>query len=95
MENILELFYDMPVGWGNALYGPDSEFESTDKIKNQNLDLLMEDLTEKQKEWFRGYRDADGKIARMIHTDEFSYAFHLGAQLMLELTRGKERLLGE
>lgn len=94
MKNILELFYESPIGWRDSLHGQDSTFVKTARIKCDALDRLMDSLTDNQKEWFETYSGADTKIEGMIHFDQFSYAFHLGAQLMLELVRGKEELLG-
>lgn len=94
MKSILELFYQQPTSWRENLHEPDSIFVKTARIKSENLDLLLKDLTDNQKQWFDAYCDADGKIEEMIHFDQFSYAFHLGAQLMLEMIQGKQELLG-
>ncbi len=94
MKSIMELLYNEPLnGWRSGTHAPDSEFVRTARIKSENLDMLMDSLNDSQKEWFEGYSQADGKIESMTHYSDFCYAFHLGAQLMAELIRGKEELL--
>lgn len=94
MKSIMELLYnELPGDWRSVTHKSDSEFVRTARIKSENLDMLMESLTEEQKEWFEGYSQADTKIEGMIHYDDFCYAFHFGAQLMAEMIRGKEKLL--
>lgn len=93
MDSILELLYDVPASWSGDPQGPDSEFVKTARIKYGHLDKLMDGLTESQKELFEAYCDADTKIEGMIHSSQFSYAFHLGAQMMLELIQGREKLM--
>lgn len=93
MKSILEMFYDLPGSWSGSLREPDSSFVKTAKIKSEYLDLLMAGMTDSQKELFENYSDADTKIEGMIQFDQFSYAFHLGAQLMSELMRGQAKLL--
>lgn len=94
MKNIMELLYSEELnGWRSGTHAPDSEFVRTARIKSENLELLMSGLDASQKDWFDAYSEADGRIESMMHYDNFCYAFHLGAQLMAELIRGKEELL--
>lgn len=88
MKNILELFYDQP----SRIYGQDSPFVRTARIKNENMEMLNDSLTDEQKEWLEAYFDADSKIEGMIGFDRFRYAFHLGAQLMAEMIEGKDEV---
>lgn len=94
MENIMELLYYEPLGgWRSGIHAPDSEFVRAARIKKDNLERLMNSLDSSQKDWFDSYTQADGEIGSMMNYDSFCYAFHLGAQLMSELIRGKEELL--
>lgn len=89
MENILELFYDS----SRKVHEQDSSFVRMARIKSENLDMLNATLTDKQKELWEAYVDADAKIEAMMGFNRFRYAFHLGAQLMAEMMKGKEELL--
>lgn len=93
MKNVLELFYDQPNGWDGIAHGQDSPFVRTARIKNENMEMLNDTMTDEQKQLLEAYFNADTKIEGMIHFDQFRYAFHLGAQLMAELMEGKEELL--
>lgn len=94
MKDFMELLYNEQLGsWRSGTHAPNSEYVRTARIKSENLEMLMDSLDFSQKEWFEGYSQAEGKIESMIHYDSFCYAFHLGAQLMAELNRGKEELL--
>jgi hypothetical protein len=96
MNSIIELLYHQPLGhWQDQTYGPDSVFTKTAKIKNENLDMLMSELTDDQKGWFEKYSQADATLNDIMEFELFSYAFHLGAQMMEELALGKEKLLRE
>lgn len=95
MKNILKLFYDCPNDWREKNRTSDFRFAKTARIKNENLELLMDSFSDKQKEWFERYCQADTEIEDMIHFDQFCYAFHLGAQLMAELIRGEDELLSD
>jgi len=90
MDNILELLYDMPCG---KTHGQDSPFVRTARIKVENMEMLNATMTDEQKELLEAYFDADTKIEGMIQFDRFRYAFHLGAQLMAEIIKGKEEVL--
>lgn len=93
MKNVLELFYDQPGDWHGIPNGQDSPFVRTARIKNENLEMLNDSMTDEQKQLMEAYFDADTKIEGMIHFDRFRYAFHLGAQIMAELIQGKEELM--
>jgi len=90
MDNILELLYDLPSG---KTHGQDSPFVRTARIKVENMEMLNATMTDEQKELLEAYFDADTKIEGMIQFDRFRYAFHLGAQLMAEIIKGKEEVL--
>lgn len=46
---------------------PDAEFACKARIKGENLDMLMDSLTDSQKEWFEGYAQASaGSISATI-----------------------------
>ena len=90
METILELLYDLPRG---KIHEQDSPFVRTARIKNENMEMLNDTLTDEQKELLDAYFDADTRIEGMISLDRFRYAFHLGAQFMAEILEGKEEVL--
>lgn len=94
MKNVLELFYDQPGGLG-GIRGQDSPFVRMARIKNENLEMLNDSMTDEQKRLMEAYFEADTKIEGIINFERFRYAFHLGAQLMAELIEGKGELLGE
>lgn len=89
MEHILEMFYDLPSG---RIHAPESAFIKAAKIKNEKLEVLHASMTAEQKQWLEAYFDADMEIENCINFDRFCFAFHLGAQLMAEMLRGKETL---
>lgn len=93
MKNVLELFYDQPGDWSSTIHGQDSPFVRTARIKVENMEMLNATMTDEQKELLEAYFNADTKIEGMMNFDRFRYAFHLGAQLMAELMKGKEELL--
>ena len=93
MKNVLELFYDQPGDWRGFPKGQDSPFVRTARIKNENLEMLNDSMTDEQKQLMEAYFDADTKLESMMNFDKFRYAFHLGAQIMAELIQGKEELL--
>lgn len=94
MDSVMELLYSAILGeWCMKPQVPDSEFVKTSHIKNENLKMLMNSLSPSQKEWFDLFSEADGEIQSMINLKDFCNAFHLGAQIMAELIRGKEELL--
>lgn len=94
MESVMELLYNTILGeWCNEPQEPDSEFVRTARIKNENLEMLMNSLNPSQKNWCDDFLAADGKIQSMMNLNDFCHAFHLGAQIMAELIRGKEELL--
>lgn len=93
MKNVLELFYDNPTDWRTGPHPPDSDFVKLARIKSANLDMFMGTLTQEQKDLYEAMSEADVQTENIIHFDRFCYAFHLGAQLMAELIRGKEELL--
>lgn len=90
MENILELFYDLPRG---KISGQDTPFVRAAHTKLEQLERLNKTLTDEQKQMLDGYFDADAIIGDIISFDKFRYAFHLGAQLMAELIEGREEVL--
>ncbi|MCC8122093.1 MAG: hypothetical protein LIO58_00905 [Oscillospiraceae bacterium] len=90
MENILELLYDMP---RSKTHGQDSPFVRMARIKNENMEMLNATMTDEQKELLEAYFNADTKIEGMMEFDRFRYAFHLGAQLMEEIIKGKGEML--
>lgn len=95
MKNIMELIYNEPPGdWRSDTHMPDSDFVKLARIKSANLDMFMDSLTQEQKDLYDTISQADVRIEEMIHYDKFCHAFHLGAQLMGELIRGQEELLG-
>lgn len=93
MKNVLELLYDQPGDWSGIAHGQDSPFVRTARIKVENMEMLNATMTDEQKELLEAYFNADTKIEGMMNFDRFRYAFHLGAQLMAELMKGKEELL--
>lgn len=90
MENILEMFYDLPRG---KTHGQDSPFVRMARIKDENPELLTASMTDRQKELLEAYCGADSKIEDMAGFSRFRFAFHLGAQLMAELIEGREDAL--
>lgn len=93
MKDVLELFYNNPTDWRDGPHPQDSDFVKLARIKSANLDMLMDSLTQEQKDLYEAVSQADAQIEDMIHFNKFCYAFHLGAELMAELIRGKEELL--
>lgn len=94
MENVMELLYNAVIGeWCNEPQAPDSEFVKTARIKNESLKMLMDSLNPSQREWYDLFSEADIEIQNMMSMKDFCNAFHLGAQIMAELIRGKEELL--
>lgn len=94
MDSVMELLYNAILGeWCMKPQAPDSEFVKIAHIKNENLKMLMNSLSPSQKEWFDLFSEADVEIQNMISLKDFCNAFHLGAQIMAELIRGKEELL--
>lgn len=89
MKNILELLYDQPGG----VQSQESPFVRTTRIKNENMEMLKDTLSDEQKELLNAYFDADTKMLEIMNFDQFRYVYHLGAQLMSELIEGKEELL--
>lgn len=89
MENILELLCDMPCG---KTYEQGSQFVRTARIKGEVMEMLNATITDEQKKLLEAYFDADAKIESMMQFDRFRYAFHLGAQLMEEIIKGKEEI---
>lgn len=87
------LYYEQLGKWRSGLHAQDSEFVRTARIKSENLEMLIDSLSTSQKEWLECYEQANGKIEDMMNYNNFCYAFHLGAQLMAELIRGKAELL--
>lgn len=85
----MELLYDLPSG---KTHGQDSPFVRTARIKVENMEMLNATMTDEQKELLEAYFNADTKIEGMIQFDRFRYAFHLGAQLMEEIIKGREEL---
>lgn len=84
------MLYDLP---RDKRHGPDSPFVRAARVKNENLELLNASMTDEQKEWLEAYFDADSEIVDIIEFDRFRFAFHLGAQIMAELTEGGEDVL--
>ena len=91
MENILEMLYDLP---REKTHGPDSPFVRAARIKSENLELLTDSLTGEQEDLLEAYLGANGKVEDMMNFDRFRFAFHFGAQLMAELIKGREEVLG-
>lgn len=87
MENTLELLYDIPNG---KTHGQNSPFVRMAHIKVENMEMLNTTMTDEQKQLLEAYFDADTKMEEMISFGRFRYAFHLGAQLMAEMIKGKE-----
>lgn len=94
MKNIVELLYNQLNGW-ERVHDENSPFVKIARIKNENLEMLNASMTEEQKDLLEAYFDADTKIEEMINLERFTYAFHLGAQLMAEMMQGREQLLME
>lgn len=90
MENILEFLYNLP---HSQRHGQDSTFARTVRIRNEYKEMLSETMTDEQKEMLEAYLDADAEVEGIMHFDRFCYAFHFGAELMKELTEGKEGVL--
>ncbi len=89
MRNILELLCDSP----SVVHGQDSPFVRMARIKNENMEMLNDSMTDEQKQLLEAYFDADTKIEEIMSFGRFRYAFHLGAQIMAEMLEGKEELL--
>lgn len=90
MENILEILYVLP---GEKTHGQDSPFVRTARIKSEHLEMLTASMTGEQQELLDAYLDARSKVEGMMDFDRFRFAFHFGAQLMVELIKGKEDVL--
>ncbi len=94
MKSVIELFYNQLDGC-ESIQGENSSFVKNARIKSENMDLLNASLSEEQKELLEAYFDADTKMEEMINLNRFTYAFHLGAQTMAEMIRGREQLLNQ
>lgn len=82
MKNVLELFYDQPGDWsGKGTYEEGCPFKRAVAMRTQYKEMLD------------AYFDANAITAEIIGFNKFRYAFHLGAQMMAEILRGKEELL--
>lgn len=90
MKNVLELLYDHP----GKTYEQDSPFVRTARIKNELMEMLTDGMTDEQKELLDACFEADARNEGTINFEQFRYAFHLGAELMAELTEGRDEVLG-
>ena len=89
MDAIRELFY------GNIC--PNTDFRSTDKETKQLMgyiadhhDNLLSTLNEQQKEILEKFDDCYNELIDINEREIFSYAFKLGARLMLAVIGEKE-----
>ena len=90
MRSILEeLFY------GNIC--PNTDCRSYDKETKQLMgyiadhhDNLLSTLNEQQKELLEKFDDCDNELTDITEREIFSYAFKLGAKIMLEVLTGKD-----
>ena len=90
MRYILEeLFY------GNIC--PNTDCRSYDKETKQLMgyiadhhDNLLSTLNEQQKELLEKFDDCDNELTDITEREIFSYAFKLGAKIMLEVLTGKD-----
>lgn len=94
MKNVLELFYDQPGDWsGKGTYEEGCPFKRAVAMRTQYKEMLDASMTGEQQEMLEAYFDANAITAEIIGFNKFRYAFHLGAQMMAEILRGKEELL--
>ena len=94
MSPFLEMLYDAPIGYNGAPFGPESDYVKQARIKCGALEALMAQLTQEQKDLFETFSDANGEIEEIRDQRKFTYGFHLGALLMLEIWQGNELMCG-
>jgi hypothetical protein len=95
MKNIVELLYDSLNVFQDKMREPDSAFGKATQSKRETLSRLMATLSDTQKQWLEAYFEADAQTGWILDVEQFRYAFHLGAQMALELERGRTILLAD
>ncbi len=90
MQSILEQLYDVPINYNNMSFEQNSDYAKRTKVRNDIIDMLTEQFTNEQKALFEAYYEANGYIAEMMNYRKFTYGFHLGSLLMLEIMLGQK-----
>lgn len=62
-----------------------SELDNLLKLLCQNEDVLMQGLSEKQKETFEKFKDCQSEITDCLETEAFTQGFAIAIKLMVEV----------
>ena len=95
MKNILERLYFETVHQNHELYAKDPAYADASQLKESNYEKLLDTLNEPEKEWFEKFLEADGELRGIEHYNTFTYAFRLGALLMIEIFAGRDQVTEE
>lgn len=92
MDWFLEMLSDAPIGYNGDPFGPNSDYVKFAKVKCENLDKLMAQLTPEQRDLFEAFSEADSQVEEIHDRRKFGYGFHLGALLLPEVMEGREKM---
>jgi hypothetical protein len=85
MQSVLEELYYGNIRPDARCYGQDSPFAQAARLKQRNLEKLMDTLNDSEKELFEKYSDAQADLEEITRYDTFTYALKFGILLMTEV----------
>lgn len=90
---ILEELYYGNIRPDVKFYGKYSPFVELARLREKNRENFLEHLSEKEKETFEKFNDAQSEMDDITHYQKFTYGFRLGVLLMAEVFIGKDDLV--
>ena len=88
MSRTFEDMYFKSIQPNFELYSKNPEYIEAAQLKEINYNELTDTLNESEKKRFEKFLDADGNLKEIEYYNTFTYAFKLGALLMVEIFAG-------
>ena len=95
MSKILEELYYGNIRPDTGAYEKNSSFAKTAQLKKNNYEKLIAALSASEKDLLDKFMDASGEMEGLVRYDTFTYAFKLGALLMVETFMGAGQITGD
>lgn len=90
---ILEQLYYGNIRPDVRFHGQNSYISKLVGVREENREKLLESLSEKEKNLFENFNEAQGEIDGIMHYEKFSYGFRLGILLVADAFMGMENLI--
>ena len=90
MRSVIEDLYFGTIRPGVDLSSQNPSYTEAARLEEANYAKLLDMLDEPKKEMLEKFLDAEGELKGKQHYNTFTYAFKLGAMLMIEVFADKQ-----